>query len=161
LEAFWHELEVITPELPDEALRRTLSSWTSLAFGSPKFFHPKWLTPLWGFNQLPLNWTSFYDPSPVRELLAKYTDFSRLRTSPIRLIVRAVNVETAQVEMFDRYGGYLATDHSLASCSLPPGFPLTTIDGRHYWDGGIVSNSPLEDVMERGGPAGKRIFIVD
>src|SRR5262249_16392958 len=161
LEAFWHELEVITPELPDEALRRTLSSWTSLAFGSPKFFHPKSLTPLWGFNQLPLNWTSFYDPSPVRELLAKYTDFSRLRTSPIRVIVSAVNVETAQLEIFDSYVDDLTPDHILASGSLPPGFPWTTIDGQHYWDGGIVSNSPLEDVIERCGAAGKRVFIVD
>ena len=161
LEDFWHELEVVTPGIPDETLRRILSSWTSLAFGSPKFFHPKWFTPPWGFNQLPLNWTSFYDPSPVRKLLAKYTDFSRLRTSPIRLIVSAVNVETAQLEIFDSYVDDLAPDHILASGSLPPGFPWTTIDGKHYWDAGIVSNSPLEDVIERCGPAGKRIFIVD
>jgi NADPH-dependent 2,4-dienoyl-CoA reductase/sulfur reductase-like enzyme/predicted acylesterase/phospholipase RssA len=161
LENFWHELEVVTPEIPNEALRRILSSWTSLAFGSPKFFHPKWFTPLWGLNQLPLNWTSFYDPSPVRELLAKYADFSRLRTSPIRLIVSAVNVETAQLEIFDSYVDDLTPDHILASGSLPPGFPWTTIDGKHYWDAGIVSNSPLEDVIERCGPAGKRIFIVD
>jgi len=161
LEDFWHELEVVTPGIPDETLRRLLSSWTSLTFGSPKFFHPKWFTPPWGFNQLPLNWTSFYDPSPVRKLLAKYTDFSRLRTSPIRLIVSAVNVETAQLEIFDSYVDDLAPDHILASGSLPPGFPWTTIDGKHYWDAGIVSNSPLEDVIERCGPAGKRIFIVD
>jgi NADPH-dependent 2,4-dienoyl-CoA reductase/sulfur reductase-like enzyme/predicted acylesterase/phospholipase RssA len=161
LEDFWHELEIVTPEIPDEPLRRILSSWTSLAFGSPKFFHPKWFTPLWGLNQLPLNWTSFYDPSPVRRLLAKYVDFTRLRTSPIRLIVSAVNVQTAQLEIFDSYVDDLTPDHILASGSLPPGFPWTTIDGRHYWDGGIVSNSPLEDVIERCGPAGKRVFIVD
>ena len=161
LEHFWHDLEMETPEIPNEALRRLLSSWTSLTFGSPKFFHPKWFTPLWAANQLPLNWTSFYDPSPVGELLAKYTDFSRLRSSPIRLIVSAVNVETAQLEIFDSYVDDLTPDHILASGSLPPGFPWTTIDGRHYWDGGIVSNSPLEDVMERSGAAGKRAFIVD
>jgi NADPH-dependent 2,4-dienoyl-CoA reductase/sulfur reductase-like enzyme/predicted acylesterase/phospholipase RssA len=161
LEDFWHELEIVTPEIPDEPLRRILSSWTSLAFGSPKFFHPKWFTPLWGLNQLPLNWTSFYDPSPVRRLLAKYVDFTRLRTSPIRLIVSAVNVQTAQLEIFDSYVDDLTSDHILASGSLPPGFPWTTIDGKHYWDGGIVSNSPLEDVIERCGPAGKRVFIVD
>jgi NADPH-dependent 2,4-dienoyl-CoA reductase/sulfur reductase-like enzyme/predicted acylesterase/phospholipase RssA len=161
LEDFWHELEIVTPEIPDEPLRRILSSWTSLAFGSPKFFHPKWFTPLWGLNQLPLNWTSFYDPSPVRRLLAKYVDFTRLRTSPIRLIVSAVNVQTAQLEIFDSYVDDLTPDHILASGSLPPGFPWTTIDGKHYWDGGIVSNSPLEDVIERCGPAGKRVFIVD
>jgi len=161
LEDFWHDLEVVTPEIPDGTMRRIVSSWMSLVFGSPKFFHPKWFNPLWGPNQLPLNWTSFYDPSPVRELLAKYTNFSRLRSSPVRLIVSAVNVETAQLEIFDSYVDDLTPDHILASGSLPPGFPWTTINGRHYWDGGIVSNSPLEDVIERCGAAGKRVFIVD
>lgn len=161
LEAFWHDLEIVMPEIPDGILRRILSSWTSLVFGSPKFFQPKWFTPLWGLNQLPFNWTSFYDPSPVRELLAKYADFSRLSSSPIRLIVSAVNVETAQLEIFDSYIDDLTPDHILASGSLPPGFPWTTIDGRHYWDGGIVSNSPLDDVIERCGAAGKRVFLVD
>ncbi|HET9718110.1 MAG TPA: FAD-dependent oxidoreductase [Pseudolabrys sp.] len=161
LESFWHDLAIVTPEIPDEASRRILSSWTSLVFGSPNFFHPKWFNPLWSLNQLPFNWTSFYDPSPVRDLLAKYTDFSRLKSSPIRLIVSAVNVETAQLEIFDSYVDDLTSDHILASGSLPPGFPWTTIGGKHYWDGGIVSNSPLEDVIERCGAAGKRIFIVD
>jgi NTE family protein len=132
-----------------------------VVFGSPKFFHPKWFTPLWGLDQLPINWTSFYDPSPVRELLTKYTDFTRLRSSPIRLLVSAVNVETAQLEIFDSYVDDLTPDHILASGSLPPGFPWTTINGKHYWDGGIVSNSPLEDVIERCGAAGKRVFIAD
>jgi predicted acylesterase/phospholipase RssA len=161
LEAFWHDLEVVTPEIPDGILRRLFSSWTSLVFGSPKFFQPKWFTPLWGLNQFPLNWTSFYDPSPVRELLAKYADFNQLSSSPIRLIVSAVNVETAQLEIFDSYIDDLTPDHILASGSLPPGFPWTTINGRHYWDGGIVSNSPLDDVIERCGAAGKRVFVVD
>lgn len=161
LESFWHDLEVITPEIPNESLRRSISSWNSLIFGSPKFFRPIWLTPVWGFHQGPFHWTSFYDPSPVRELLAKYVNFSQLRSSPIRLIVSAANVETAQLEIFDSYVDDLTPDHILASGSLPPGFPWTTIDGNHYWDGGIVSNSPLEDVIERCGAAGKRVFIVD
>jgi NTE family protein len=161
LEDFWHDLAVVTPEIPDGTMRRIFSSWMSLYFGSPKFFRPKWFNPPWVPNQLPLNWTSFYDPSPVRELLAKYTDFSRLSSSPVRLIASAVNVETAQLEIFDSYVDDLTPDHILASGSLPPGFPWTTINGRHYWDGGIVSNSPLEDVIERCGAAGKHVFIVD
>ena len=48
LEAFWHDLEVPTPEIPNESLRRTLSSWNSLIFGSPKFFRPEWFTPIFG-----------------------------------------------------------------------------------------------------------------
>jgi hypothetical protein len=79
----------------------------------------------------------------------------------VRRLITAVNVETAQVEIFDSYLSDLTPDHILASGSLPPGFPWTTINGNHYWDGGIVSNSPLEQVLERCGSAGKRVFIVD
>ena len=70
-------------------------------------------------------------------------------------------METAELEVFDSYGDDLTAEHILASGSLPPGFPWTTINGRHYWDGGIISNSPLELVAERCGAAGKRVYIVD
>jgi NTE family protein len=76
-------------------------------------------------------------------------------------LVSAVNVETAGLEIFDSYVDELTADHILASGSLPPAFPWTTIDGKHYWDGGILSNSPLELVVQRCGAVGKRIFIVD
>jgi NADPH-dependent 2,4-dienoyl-CoA reductase/sulfur reductase-like enzyme/predicted acylesterase/phospholipase RssA len=161
LDAFWHDLEVQTPEIPDESLRRILSGWTSMMFGSLNFFRPLWFTPMFGFGGEPLRWTSFYDTSPIKKLLTKYVDFSRLKSSPVRLLVNTVNVETAQIETFDSYIDDLTPNHILASGSLPPGFPWTTIDDRHYWDGGIVSNSPLEQVVERCGTAGKRVFIVD
>jgi NADPH-dependent 2,4-dienoyl-CoA reductase/sulfur reductase-like enzyme/predicted acylesterase/phospholipase RssA len=161
LQSFWSELEVPTLDVPNEDWRRILSSWNSLIFGSPKFFHPLWFAPVFGLGQLPFRWTSFYNPSPVKDLLAKYVDFGRLKSSPVRLLISAVNVETAQVEIFDSYIDDLTPDHILASGSLPPGFPWTTINGNHYWDGGIVSNSPLEQVVDRCGAAGKRVFIVD
>jgi predicted acylesterase/phospholipase RssA len=77
------------------------------------------------------------------------------------LLISAVNVTTAELEVFDSYVDDLTPDHVLASGSLPPGFPWTIIDGKAYWDGGIVSNSPLDLVMDRCGPDGKRVFIVD
>jgi predicted acylesterase/phospholipase RssA len=75
--------------------------------------------------------------------------------------VSTVNVETAELEVFDSYADDLTVDHILASGSLPPAFPWTTIQGRHYWDAGIVSNSPLELVNERCGETSKRVFVVD
>ena len=159
LAAFWKDLEVRTLPVPSESWRRMLSAWNSLIFGSPNFFRPLWFTSAFGMP--PLRWTSFYDLSPVKDLLAKYVDFGRLRSSPVRLLVSAVNVQTAALEFFDSYIDDLTPDHILASGSLPPGFPWTTINGSHYWDGGIVSNSPLEQVVERCGTAGKRVFIVD
>jgi NADPH-dependent 2,4-dienoyl-CoA reductase/sulfur reductase-like enzyme/predicted acylesterase/phospholipase RssA len=158
LESFWNDLAILTPDLPSASLRRALSSWRTILFGSPRFFRPHWLPSL---AQFPWTWTSFYDTAPARELLKKYVDFSRLKESPVRLLVGAVNVETAQLEIFDSHADDLTVDHIMASGSLPPAFPWTTIKGKHYWDGGIISNSPLEMVTERCGSAGKRVFIVD
>ncbi|TFW31354.1 pyridine nucleotide-disulfide oxidoreductase [Massilia horti] len=160
LEAFWQELSMLALDLPDEQSRRLLASWQALAFGVPSFFRPRWATPQ--FNvPAQVFWTSLYDPTPVKELLGKYVDFNFLESSPVRLLVSAVNVETARLEVFDSYVDHLTPDHILASGSLPPGFPWTTIDGKHYWDGGIMSNSPLELVLERCGAGRKQIFIVD
>lgn len=160
LEAFWRRISVLAPELPDERLRRMLASWQTLSFGVPEFFRPRWGLPdlLTGGA---LAWTSLYDPSPVKALLSEFVDFDALASSPVRLLVSAVDVETARLTIFDSYVDTLSADHILASGSLPPGFPWTTIDGKHYWDGGIMSNSPLEMVIERCGGARKRIFIVD
>ena len=161
LEAFWDELALSTPVIPHEKTRRLLSSWYSLIVGSPNFFVPRWLRPVLHPNDLPLHWMSFYDPSPVKALLRKYVDFKRLKDSPIRLIVSAVNVETAELETFDSFMDTITPEHILASGSLPPGFPWTTIDGKHYWDGGIVSNSPFDQVIKLLGSAGKKVYAVD
>jgi NADPH-dependent 2,4-dienoyl-CoA reductase/sulfur reductase-like enzyme/predicted acylesterase/phospholipase RssA len=161
LEAFWDEVAISTPDLPDELQRRALASWWSLFFGSERFFRPRWFQPPFAAGSFPSLWTSFYDFSPARALLGKYVDFSRLKNSPVRLLVGAVNVETAELEVFDSYTDELTPDHVVASGSLPPAFPWTTVDGRAYWDGGIVSNSPLEVVAQRCGVAGKRVIIVD
>jgi NADPH-dependent 2,4-dienoyl-CoA reductase/sulfur reductase-like enzyme/predicted acylesterase/phospholipase RssA len=160
LDGFWNEISVYAPDFPDERTRRQLSSWQSLVAGVPGFFTPRWAKPQFDIEH-PFFWTSFYDPSPAKELLSKYVDFSFLKSSPVRLLVSAVNVETAGLEVFDSYVDELTPDHILASGSLPPAFPWKTINGKHYWDGGIMSNSPLELLLERSGAAGKRIFIVD
>jgi len=161
LHAFWEELSMDTPDAPNEAARRFISSLYTIFFGSPKFFRPRWFMPMLGPDQLPTNWKSFYDPSPVKELLLKYVDFKKLKDSPVRLLVSAVNVETAELDTFDSYTDDITPEHILASGSLPPGFPWTTIDGKHYWDGGIVSNSPLDQVIEHCGLAGKKVYIVN
>ncbi|UVW27365.1 FAD-dependent oxidoreductase [Massilia sp. H6] len=160
LAGFWDELSLLTPDLPDERVRRQLAAWQALVSGVPGFFTPRW-APGRLELQAPPCWTSLYDPTPVKALLEKYVDFSALGASPVRLLVSAVNVETAALEVFDSYVDILTPEHILASGSLPPAFPWTTIGDRHYWDGGIVSNSPLELLLARSGAAGKRIFVVD
>jgi NADPH-dependent 2,4-dienoyl-CoA reductase/sulfur reductase-like enzyme/predicted acylesterase/phospholipase RssA len=161
LEAFWRELSLDTPDLPNEDLRRTLSSLQSLVFGSPHFFRPRWFEPILSPAQLPTQWKSFYELTPLKATLAKYVAFGKLRDSPVRLVLTAVDVETGQLAIFDSYVDDITSDHILASGSLPPGFPWTTIDGKHYWDGGLVSNSPLDQVVEVGGLTGKDVYIVN
>jgi NTE family protein len=161
LEAFWRELSLDTPDVPNEELRRAVSSLQSLVFGAPHFFLPRWFEPILTVDQIPTNWTSFYDPSPIKATLSKYVDFDKLRDSPVRLVLTAVDVETGQLAIFDSYVDEITADHILASGSLPPGFPWTTIGGKHYWDGGLVSNSPLDQVVELGGLTGKNIYIVN
>jgi NTE family protein len=165
LKAFWNELAIKTLDPPDwgpsQTIESSLSSWYCFMFGAPRFFRPRWFNPVCGLEQLPLTWTSFYDPSPAREIIARYVDFPALKKSPVRLLISAVDVETAELRVFDSYSDDITADHILASGSLPPAFPWTTIDGKHYWDGGIFSNSPLEQVVERCGVAGKRVIVVD
>jgi predicted acylesterase/phospholipase RssA len=77
------------------------------------------------------------------------------------LIVGAVDVELGELRFFDSHVDHFTAAHLIASCSLPPIFRATTIDGRHYWDGGIISNSPLEHVLSVCGADNKNVVIVD
>ncbi len=158
LESFWSEIAVTSLPVLGEEAARALAAMQIVTFGVPNFFRPRWMSPAIFASP---TWTSFYDVAPMKELIARYVDFAKLRSSPVRLLVGAVNVASAALEVFDSYVDDLTPDHILASGSLPPGFPWTEIDGRAYWDGGIVSNSPLDIVIDRCGPDGKRVFIVD
>ncbi|AMK22966.1 FAD-dependent pyridine nucleotide-disulfide oxidoreductase [Sphingobium sp. TKS] len=160
LEAFWNELAVITPAPSPTIFRQAVAAAQILTCGVPSFFRARWLPPFTPW-EWPATWTSFYDTTPMRQLIAKHVDFTTLKASPVRLLISAVNVATAELEVFDSYVDDLTPDHIVASGSLPPGFPWTVIDGKAYWDGGIISNSPLDLVVDRCGPDGKRVFIVD
>jgi NADPH-dependent 2,4-dienoyl-CoA reductase/sulfur reductase-like enzyme/predicted acylesterase/phospholipase RssA len=161
LESFWADLTVERPfRFPGKA-GRAITSMEILMYGVPNFFTPRWLQPFANPSALPVHWNSYYDTAPMKKLIAKYVDFPSLKTSPVRLLVGAVNVSTGRLEVFDSYVDELTPDHVLASGSLPPGFPWTVIDGKAYWDGGIVSNSPLELLEDRFGPEGKRVYVID
>ena len=161
LEAFWNDLSLDMLSIPNEQMRRLLSSWHSIVWGSPNFFYPRWAMPINNSHQLPINWTSFYDVSSIKDFLHKYIDFEKLKDSPIRLLVMAVNVETSEFETFDSYTDNITPDHILASGSLPPGFPWTTINNKHYWDGGIITNTPIDSTLEICGATNKKIYIVE
>lgn len=163
LEAFWNELAVPDPLVAPEELRRLFAAWQDGLFGVPKFFTPRWMSLSWpAFLPLPwLAWTSFYDATPLRKTLEKYVDFKRIAARETRLILTAVNVETGELETFDSAEQRITVEHVMASGSFPPGLPWTVIEGKHYWDGGLVSNTPLGPVMEKRPGVPMKIYAVD
>ncbi|WP_345798606.1 FAD-dependent oxidoreductase [Castellaniella sp. MT123] len=161
LESFWADIEVATLPGPNEPARRAATAARIMSFGVEKFFRPRWIPSFDAPWEPPWSWTGLYDTSPMRRLLEQYVDFPALKSSPVRLLVSAVNVLSAELETFDSYVDDFTPEHILASGSLPPGFSWTWVDGKPYWDGGVVSNAPLDLVIDRCGPDGKRVFMVD
>ena len=137
LEAFWKKVTVEAEWLPS-AFQRYAS-----AFGNPHFFVPR--TDVWGAA----NWTSLYSTEPLKRTLAGLVDEAALKDPAVRprLLVTATDVVAGEIKTFDSADGGMTLDHILASGSLPPSFPMTTIDGKAYWDGGLFDNTPLGDVL--------------
>ena len=102
-----------------------------------------------------------YDTTPLKATLEKLVDFDRLNADGVRLTVGATDVETGNFRYFDSATDTIAPEHVMASGALPPSFPAIVIDGRHYWDGGVVSNTPLEYVLESSPRRDTLAFQVD
>jgi len=120
--------------------------------GVPGFYRPHFFPPQFAWPGS-ANATSIYDTTPLVETLNKYVDWDRLNDGPVRLSVGAVNIESGNFHYFDtrdeRRPVRIDARHIMASGALPPGFAPVEIDGKHYWDGGLVSNTPLAHVLER------------
>ena len=104
---------------------------------------------------------SYYDTTPLRQTLQRLVDFERLNSGAVRLSVGAVNVRSGNFAYFDTAHQRIDVRHILASGALPPGFAPVEIDGEHYWDGGIVSNTPLQYVLDQPGSRPRTVFQVD
>jgi NTE family protein len=104
---------------------------------------------------------SFYDSAPLRQSLERLVDFDRINSGDVRLSVGAVNIETGNFAYFDNTRQKIGPEHIMASGALPPGLPPVQIDGCWYWDGGLVSNTPLEYVLETDHDDDLLIFQVD
>ena len=118
-----------------------------LLFGAPHFFAPRLPSPfLWPSGQA--DTLSHYDVAPLKATLERLVDFDRINAGAMRFSVGAVNVRTGNFIYFDNTTHRIGPAHVMASGSLPPGFPATEIDGEYYWDGGIVSNTPLQWVLD-------------
>jgi NTE family protein len=141
----WSPLAQLTPLRP--GLNR-FNAFAAATFGVPGFFSPRIPPAVFAPDATP-EALSIYDTSPLRRTLSELVDFDFLNHEKrVRLSVGSVNVHSGNSLYFDNRERKLGVEHIMASGSLPPGFPPVMIDGEHYWDGGIVSNSPLWHVMD-------------
>ncbi|QQP96016.1 DUF3734 domain-containing protein [Lysobacter enzymogenes] len=143
----------------------TWEAWRALIEGQRGFYQPRaWLGPdpsLWSGGQPGPAAASFYDTSPMIATLERLVDFDRLNDGGIRVSVGAVNVRSGNLEYFDNTQMRLDARHILASGALPPAFPAIEIDGEFYWDGGLVSNTPLSQVLTASPRRDTLVFQVD
>ena len=171
LKEFWEMVSAPVPWNPvtRSDRGRSLFNETSAAliatFGVPGFFTPRFPpAPLWpqGSPQS----ESYYDTAPLRKTLERLVDFDRINDLKTRLSVGAVSVTTGNFKYFDNFefkklGKKIGPEHIMASGALPPGFPSIVIEGEHFWDGGIASNTPLDYVLDEAGRSDLLIFQVD
>lgn len=140
-------------------LNQVNASFAAL-FGANGFFSARPLVPWLQAAGTPAA-TSFYDTSALKMTLERLVDFDRLNSCRTRFSAGAVNVRTGNLVYFDSATHTIRPEHILASGALPPGFPAVEIDGEQYWDGGLVSNTPLQWVIECGARQDTLVFQVD
>jgi NTE family protein len=139
----------------------TLSAWRALTEGQSGFFQPRMPPPVLQLHGTPAT-ASWYDTAPLRETLERLADFDRINDHrSMRVSVGAVNVRTGNFAYFENRHHTLRPEHFMASGALPPGFPAVEIDGEYYWDGGMVSNTPLYKVLSDQPHRDALIFQVD
>ena len=155
-------METISPKARE--VFNGLTAWRAIMEGQQDFFSPRGLAPWLGLKQ-DVTQVSFYDTAWLKSTLARFVDFDLINHGPVRVSVGAVNVQTGNFEYFDNTKGAtrgrLRAEHFMASAALPPGFPAIEIDGEFYWDGGIVSNTPLSYVLETAPRRDTLTFQVD
>jgi NTE family protein len=128
-------------------LLNQISANLAASFGSTGFFSARPLMP-WLQPGGTCEATSFYDTKSLRSTLERLVDFDRINAGMTRFSAGAVNVRTGNFAYFDSTTHTIKPEHVMASGALPPGFPAVEIEGEQYWDGGLVSNTPLQWVIE-------------
>lgn len=153
LRAFWEEMTSALPSFPlypDDQLREAVHEWSAgfvAMAGVPGFFGPRFVPPMFA-TPGSCGALSFYDSAPLAKTLDDLVDWDLVNGGPVRLSVGAVDIESGNFRYFDSATERLDTRHVMASGALPPGLPPVEIDGKWWWDGGLVSNTPLQHVLD-------------
>jgi NTE family protein len=166
LREFWETITArriwaYTPDGDDP--RKARNAWSStmtMLMGQPGFFTPHFPNP-WFSLRGAKTATSFYDSSPLRETLLRLVDFELLNRRETRYACGAVNVLNGNFAYFDNTMADIIPEHVMASGALPPALPMVNIGTDNYWDGGLVSNTPLQHVLENAASKNILVFQVD
>ena len=165
LRAFWDKMTSSLPSFPifpNDFVREMVHEWSAgmvLATGVPGFFTPRLVPPTFA-SPGSAGALSYYDSAPLEETLDSLVDWDLVNDGPVRLSVGAVDVVSGNFRYFDSATERLDARHVMASGALPPGLPPVEIDGRLWWDGGLVSNTPLTHVLDHQSDA-MLVFQVD
>lgn len=167
LRHFWEDVSgSLPPLLPMEndrlwrGLFNEASANLTAAFGVPGFFTPRLIPPMFQ-PRGSMAALSFYDTAPLKATLERHIDFDLINTRRTRLSVGAVHVMSGNFVYFDNERQMIGPEHIMASGALPPGFPPVEVNGEYYWDGGLVSNTPLQYVLDAQTRRDLLIFQVD
>jgi len=166
LRRFWNDITAPTSHWPDPvagplgAWQQRASAHLALLSGQPGFFAPRYPSPWFSFAGAQ-SATSYYDTSPLRETLLEFVDFSLINDKAVRLAVGAVNVIDGNFVYFDNARDEIGPEHVMASGALPPALPMVKIGTDHFWDGGIVSNTPLQQVVSARPRSDSLVFQID
>jgi NTE family protein len=130
-------------------------------FGVPGFFSPR-IPPAIFLPPGSQGATSFYTTEPLHETLDALVDFDELNSGKIRYAAGAVEITSGNFAYFDTIHQHVGVEHVMASGALPPGFPPVVVGDKAYWDGGLVSNTPMQYVLElQGQRSDMCVFQVD
>jgi NTE family protein len=162
LREFWKRVEhghFLGSPLPNwfAAAARNMMAVTS---GVPAFFRPNPAAFMSSHAPLGAENAGYYSVAPLNETLAELVDFDAINHGPVRLTVGASNVQTSEMTYFDSRDQVLDLRHIMASGALPPAFPAVRIDDELYWDGGILSNTPVEVVFDDNPRKDAMVFAV-
>jgi NTE family protein len=150
-------------------IKQLESFFSSAAFGNKKFFKPRWF-PEYAISDpeyfTPMKWTYLYDHQPLIKTLERYIDYDKLRpgeNSNPRLILTAVSVLDSKALIFDSFKQQIEPKHILATSAYPLyNFPWIEVDKDVFaWDGGLLSNTPLREVLDASPIMDKKIFLVE
>jgi NTE family protein len=137
-----------------------ISAFATMFHGAPGFFSPRPFPPISSAAEKP-ELVSYYDTAPLKATLARLVNFDLIDSKTMRFSVGATHIQTGASVYFDNWEQKISAAHVIASASLPPGFPPTEIDGEYYWDAGVVSNSPMQFVVDNRRRNSALVFQVD